>query len=88
MKTQEIIKNGLIKHYEGVIAMAQGNIQIYMNNSVGVGDHSDHLKEIIKWIKDVANSCCNESVKTASTICDGTRKANAEFVKAFMSNFK
>ncbi len=46
------------------------------------------IKEIIKWIKDVANSCCNESVKTASTICDGTRKANAEFVKAFMSNFK
>ena len=42
------------------------------------------VKEIIKWAKAFANECCSESVETAGAICDGTRKANAEFVKAIM----
>jgi len=53
------------------------------------------LKELNKWVIDVANDFCDssiatsgtncdETVETAGTICDGTRKANAEFVKAFM----
>ena len=54
MKTQEIIKTGLIKHYEGVIAMAQGNIQIYMNNSVGIGEHIDILEAVDKDLEKIA----------------------------------
>ena len=27
-----------------------------MNNSVGVGDHSDHLKEIIKWTEKLTEA--------------------------------
>ncbi len=46
------------------------------------------IKEIIKWIKDFAKDCCSESVKTSGEICDATRKANAEFIKAIMSNGK
>ena len=46
------------------------------------------IKEIIKWVKGFATDCCNESVETAGTICDETRKANAEFVKQFMAQFK
>ena len=46
------------------------------------------VKEIIKWVKNFANECCSESVETAGTICDETRKGNAEFVKQFMAMFK
>ena len=56
MKTQEIIKNGLIKHYEGVIAMAQGNVQIYMNNSVGIGEHIDILEAVDKDLEKIASA--------------------------------
>ena len=53
------------------------------------------LEEVRKWVIDVANDFCNssvatsgticdETVETAGTICDGTRKANAELIKAFM----
>ena len=46
------------------------------------------VKEIVKWVKQFANECCSESVETAGTICDETRKGNAEFVKQFMAMFK
>jgi len=46
------------------------------------------VKEIVKWVKNFANECCSESVETAGTICDETRKGNAEFVKQFMAMFK
>ena len=46
------------------------------------------VKEIVKWAKQFANDCCSESVETAGTICDETRKGNAEFVKQFMAMFK
>jgi hypothetical protein len=54
METKEIIKNGLIKHYEGVIALASGNIQIYMNQSVGIGEHIDILEAVDKDLEKIA----------------------------------
>lgn len=53
------------------------------------------LEELKQWIiniaKDFVNSStagagelCDETVETAGTICDETKKANADFVKAFM----
>ena len=55
------------------------------------------LEDLKKWIIAIANDFCNssvatsgticdETVETAGTICDETRKANAEFIKAIMSN--
>ena len=55
------------------------------------------LEELKNWIFNVArdfiNSAtagsgelCDETVETAGTICDNTRKANADFVKAIMSS--
>ena len=55
------------------------------------------IKELKTWIigvaRDFINSStagagelCNETVETAGTICDGTRKENANFVKAIMDN--
>ena len=54
------------------------------------------LKELKKWVIDLANdfcsssvatsgTICDETVETAGAICDATRKANADFVKAIMS---
>ena len=44
------------------------------------------VKEIIKWVKQFANECCSESVETAGTICDETKKANASFIKVIMDS--
>ena len=36
----------LIKQYEGEIAVAQATVRIYMDNSVGIGEHPQHAEEI------------------------------------------
>ena len=55
------------------------------------------IEELKTWIigvaRDFINSStagagelCDETVETAGTICDSTRKANADFIKAIMTN--
>ena len=55
------------------------------------------LKELKKWIFDVARDfinsstagageLCNETTETAGAICDETKKANSEFIKIIMDN--
>ena len=34
---EEVIKEALIKRYEGEAASAKANILLYLNNSVGIG---------------------------------------------------
>ena len=55
------------------------------------------MEELKTWIigvaRDFINSStagagelCNETVETAGTICAGTQKTNADFIKAIMDN--
>jgi len=55
------------------------------------------LKELKNWILNVARDfvngttagageLCDETVETAGTICDGTKKANSDFVKAIIDS--
>jgi hypothetical protein len=44
------------------------------------------LKEIKRWCIEVSKELCSETVNTAGTICDKTKKANADFVKAIMES--
>jgi hypothetical protein len=42
------------------------------------------IEAIKRWCIDVSKELCNETVSTAGTICDETKKANASFIKAIM----
>ena len=44
------------------------------------------LKQLKKYLIDLSKEICSESTKTAGTICDKTKKANADFVKAIMES--
>ena len=44
------------------------------------------IEELKKWVLNVSKELCNETVSTAGTICDETKKANADFFKAIMTN--
>jgi len=46
------------------------------------------LQEIKKWLINVSKELCSETVETAGTICDETRKQNAQFVKAIMDSLR
>ncbi len=46
----------LESRYQAEIAEADATIQIYLNNSVGIGEHPQHLDEINKLIEKIANA--------------------------------
>ena len=50
------IVNALETRYEAQIAEAQATIKIYMESSVGIGEHPQHLEEVNKQIEKIANA--------------------------------
>jgi prefoldin subunit 5 len=46
----------LESRYQAEIAEADATIQIYLNNSVGIGEHPQHLDEINKLIDKIAQA--------------------------------
>ena len=51
---REVIKEALIKHAEGHIAKHKTNIEVYLKQSVGIGEHSDILESIEKELDIIA----------------------------------
>ena len=52
----DIITVGLIKHYEGIIGLAQANVKIYMQQSVGIGEHADILEAVDGELEKIASA--------------------------------
>ncbi len=46
----------LEKKYEADIAQADATIQIYLNSSVGIGEHPQHLDEIDKQLSKIVEA--------------------------------
>ena len=40
------IKNALVKKYEGDIAAANANIEVYLKHPTGIGEHSDIIAAV------------------------------------------
>ena len=47
-----------VEHYKAKRSEALATLELYFNNSVGIGEHSDLLEEMRKWteVLDNANS--------------------------------
>ena len=45
-KMKETIIRSLIKHAEGHIEKHCANVEVYLNNPAGIGEHPDILKEL------------------------------------------
>lgn len=46
----------LIKKLEGEIAMAKANIQVYIDNPAGIGEHPDVVQAVESQIEAIANA--------------------------------
>jgi hypothetical protein len=44
------------------------------------------IEQLKRWCIEVSKELCSETVDTAGTICDETKKVNANFVKAIMES--
>ena len=50
------ILDALEARYEAHIAEAHATIKIYLENSVGIGEHPQHIDEVDKLIEKIANA--------------------------------
>ena len=53
---KKIILEALEKRYEAQIAEADATIKIYFENSVGIGEHPQHIDEVDKLIEKIATA--------------------------------
>jgi len=53
---RNLILDALIVFYEGQIKVAKANIEIFLENSVGVGEHNDIVETIDKEIAKIADA--------------------------------
>ena len=53
---KQLIIDALEKKYQAEISHADATIKIYFNNSVGIGEHPQHLEEIDKLLTKIANA--------------------------------
>ena len=50
------ILNALRARYEAEIAEADATANIYLDNSVDIGEHPQHIEEVDKLIEKIANA--------------------------------
>ena len=50
------ILNALEAKYEAQVAEAHATIKIYLDNSVGIGEHPQHIEEIDKQLQKIADA--------------------------------
>jgi len=53
---RRVMLEALEKKYEAEIAAADATIHIYLNNSVGIGEHPQHLDEIDKQLSKIVEA--------------------------------
>ena len=51
-----VLLDALEARYESQIAEADAIIKIYLENSVGIGEHPQHLEEVDKLVEKIATA--------------------------------
>ena len=54
-----------LSHYEAQRDEALAVLEVYFNNSVGIGEHSNLLKEILEWTQKLTEAEENISTLTS-----------------------
>tara|TARA_R100000664_G_scaffold27244_1_gene37816 strand:- start:382 stop:585 length:204 start_codon:yes stop_codon:yes gene_type:complete len=65
---QHILK-ALEKRYEAEVCEAEATIKIYFNNSVGIGEHPQHIDEVDKLLEKIVNA--EEKLKIVKELDNG-----------------
>ena len=54
--TNKLLYRALETKYEAQIAEAEATLSIYFTNSVGIGEHPQHLEEMDKFVAQLAEA--------------------------------
>ena len=64
----QLILNALIKEAQAKEAKAVANLQNYMTNPAGIGEHPDIVTECMKLVKEIAEA--RETLDTVNTLIE------------------
>ena len=56
MELRRVIIEALEKRYEAQLAESDATLKIYLENSVGIGEHPQHIDEVDKLIAKIAEA--------------------------------
>ena len=56
MSIKKVILDALEKKYDAEITAAEATIKIYLESSVGIGEHPQHIEEVDKQIDKIAQA--------------------------------
>lgn len=54
MKQRRLLIDAIKKHAEGHIAKHVANVEVYLNQSVGIGEHSDIIEAIEQELDEIS----------------------------------
>ena len=73
--TNKLLYRALKAKYEAQIAEAEATLAIYFTNSVGIGEHPQHLEEMDKFVAQLAEA--KDKLETLKYVLDyGTVKSD------------
>jgi len=55
-KMNQVLRNALVMKYKGEIAEAEANISVYLNNPVGIGEHSDIVAALNEQVEKAVHA--------------------------------
>tara|TARA_R100000008_G_scaffold83460_1_gene68925 strand:- start:109 stop:318 length:210 start_codon:yes stop_codon:yes gene_type:complete len=61
-----ILYEAALKHFQAKEYEALAALNIYLNNSVGVADHSSFLQEITEWTQKLTDA--RDNIKTLNSL--------------------
>jgi len=56
MSIKKLILDALEKKYDAEITAAEATIKIYLESSVGIGEHPQHIEEVDKQMDKIAQA--------------------------------
>lgn len=66
--TNKLLYRALEAKYKAQIAEAEATLAIYFHNSVGIGEHPQHLEEMDKFVSQMAEA--KDKLETLKEILD------------------
>ena len=55
-KVRTHLVKALARKYEAEISQAKATMEIYLDNSVGIGEHPQHIEEMDKLLTKISNA--------------------------------
>lgn len=82
----QLIMNAIVAEANALESKAVANLQNYMNNPAGIGEHPDIVAECSKLIKDIAEA--REMRQTVQSMVNASNQANQAATSPEMPSLK